>query len=207
MHPNRKFHIDREEMAALVRAEGFGTVMVPTQAGLRAVHVPLLLEGERLLFHVSRGNAVHAALSAGAEALVVVNGPHAYISPDWYGLPGRVPTWNYLAVELNGRAAPLGEQELVEMLDAMSREFEERLGPKPPWTREAMAPGLFEGLLKRITGFCLDISEWRGTAKVDQDKPVEVRSRIAAALREQGEEAMATVMDPLSSPANAGEDS
>jgi transcriptional regulator len=207
MHPNRKFHIDREEMAALVRAEGFGTVMVPTQAGLRAVHVPLLLEGERLLFHVSRGNAVHAALSAGAEALVVVNGPHAYISPDWYGLPGRVPTWNYLAVELNGRAAPLGEQELVEMLDAMSREFEERLGPKPPWTREAMAPGLFEGLLKRITGFGLDIAEWRGTAKVDQDKPVEVRSRIAAALREQGEEAMATVMDPLSSPANAGEDS
>jgi transcriptional regulator len=192
MHPNRKFHIDREEMAALVRAEGFGTVMVPTQAGLRAVHVPLLLEGERLLFHVSRGNAVHAALSAGAEALVVVNGPHA---------------WNYLAVELNGRAAPLGEEALVGMLEAMSKEYEERLGPKPPWTREAMAPGLFEGLLKRITGFCLDISEWRGTAKVDQDKPVEVRSRIAAALREQGEEAMAAVMDPLSSPANAGVDS
>lgn len=196
MHPNRKFHIGREEMAALVRAEGFGTVTVQTEAGLRAVHVPLLLEGERLLFHVSRGNAVHAALSAGAEALVVVNGPHAYISPDWYGLEGRVPTWNYVAVELNGRAAPLGEQELVGMLDAMSREFEERLGPKPPWTREAMAPGLFEGLLKRIAGFALDISEWRGTAKVDQDKPPEVRNRIAAALREQGEEAMAAVMEP-----------
>jgi transcriptional regulator len=207
MHPNRKFHSGREEMAALVRAEGFGMVVVQTEAGLRAVHVPLLLEGERLLFHVSRGNAVHAALSVGAEALVVVNGPHAYISPDWYGLEGRVPTWNYLAVELNGRAAPLGEEALVGMLEAMSKEYEERLGPKPPWTREAMAPGLFEGLLKRITGFCLDISEWRGTAKVDQDKPVEVRSRIAAALREQGEEAMAAVMDPLSSPANAGVDS
>jgi transcriptional regulator len=196
MHPNRKFHMEREEMAALVRTEGFGTLVVQTEAGLRAVHVPLLLEGARLLLHVSRGNAVHAALSAGAEALVVVNGPHAYISPDWYGLPGRVPTWNYLAVELNGRAAPLGEQELVGMLDAMSKEFEERLGSKPPWTRDAMAPGLFEGLLKRISGFAVDISDWRGTAKVDQDKPAEVQARIAAALREQGEEAMAAVMEP-----------
>jgi transcriptional regulator len=196
MHPNRKFHIGREEMSALVRAEGFGTVTVQTEAGLRAVHVPLLLEGERLLFHVSRGNAVHAALSGGAEALVVVNGAHAYISPDWYGLPDRVPTWNYVAIELNGRATPLAEEELVRMLDAMSATFEGRLGSKPPWTRDAMAPGRFEGLLKAIAGFALEVEAWRGTAKVDQDKPAEVRARIAAALREQGEDAMAAVMEP-----------
>jgi transcriptional regulator len=198
MHPNRKFHIaEREEMAALVEAEGFGTLIVQTEAGLRAVHMPLLLEGERLLFHVSRGNAVHAALSGGgAQALVVVNGPHAYISPDWYGLPDRVPTWNYVAVEMNGRATPLAEEELVRMLDAMSATFEGRLAPKPPWTRNAMAPARFDGLLKAIAGFALEIDEWRGTAKVDQDKPAEVRARIAAALREQGEDAMAAVMEP-----------
>jgi transcriptional regulator len=204
MHPARKFHIaDREEMAALVRAEGFGTVIVATDAGLRPVHVPLLLEGERLLFHVSKGNAVYAALADGADALVVVNGPHAYISADWYGVEGRVPTWNYVAVELNGRVSTLGDDELVRLLDALTDTQEARLAPKPPWTRNKMDTSRFDGLLKAITGFALDIAEWRGTAKLDQSKPPEVRARIAAALREGGEQAMAEAMTPRPSPANA----
>lgn len=195
MHPNRKFHIaDREQMAAIVRAEGFGTLVVQTEAGLRAVHVPVLLEGDRLLFHVSRGNAVHAALTAGAQALVIVNGPHAYISPDWYGLPDRVPTWSYVAVEMNGPVESLAPDELIRLLDVLSEDREARLAPKPVWTRAKMAPGRFEGLLKAITGFVLHVEEWRGTAKIDQDKAPEVRTRIAAALHARGDDAMAALM-------------
>ena len=80
--------------------------------GLRAVHVPVLLDGDRLRFHVSRGNAVHAALAAGARALFVATGPHAYISPEYYGLEDRVPTWNYVAVELEGPVRRLGPEAL-----------------------------------------------------------------------------------------------
>lgn len=195
MHPNRKFQLnDREEMAALVRQTGFGLVAAQTEEGLRAVHVPLLIEGERLRFHVSRGNALHAALLAGCEALVVVDGPHAYVSPDWYGLEDRVPTWNYLAVELNGAVRPLGEDELVRLLDALSDEHEARLLPKPVWKRDKMSAGRFEGLMKAITGFEMEIAAWRGTAKIDQDKPAEVRERIAAALETQGQTEMARLM-------------
>ena len=197
MHPNRKFHIsEREEMAALVRAQGFGMLAVHTEAGLRAVHVPVLLQGDRLRFHVSRSNLVHPALLAGAQALFVANGAHAYISPDWYGLENRVATWSYVAVELNGPVAPLSQEALVRLLDDMSAEHEERLLPKPPWTRDKMSSGRFDGLLKAITGFEMVIAEWRGTAKIDQDKPAEVRSRVAARLREQGEDAMAALYEP-----------
>lgn len=195
MHPNSKFHIaDREEMAELVRAEGFGTLIVPTDKGLRAVHVPVLLEGERLLFHVSKGNLVHPALAGGCEALFVVNGPHAYVSADWYGLPDRVPTWSYVAVELNGRAVPLGEEELVSLLDATSAEFESRLAPKNPWTRDTLGSGRFQGLLKSIAGFALEIEDWRGTKKIDQDKPPEVRARLAEALAQRGDTALAQLV-------------
>ncbi|HEX8643079.1 MAG TPA: FMN-binding negative transcriptional regulator [Allosphingosinicella sp.] len=203
MHPNRKFHIaDREEMAALVAEAGFGILIVPTPAGLRAVHVPAVLEGERLLFHVSKGNLVHEALCAGAEALFVANGPHAYISPDWYGLDGRVPTWSYVAVELNGRVASLPWEELVRLLDAMSAEREARLAPKTPWARDKMAPGAFEGLLKAIGGFALEIAEWRGTRKIDQDKPEEIRARLAAELIRNGEADMAALVCPQSAKAS-----
>jgi transcriptional regulator len=204
MHPSARFHIaDREEMAALVREAGFGTVAVQTEAGLRAVHVPVLLEGDRLLFHVSKGNLVHAALASGCEALFIANGPHAYISPDWYGLENRVPTWSYVAVELNGRVSPLAQAELVRLLDDMSAALEARLAPKAPWVRAALSPGVFEGLLKGIGGFALDVAEWRGTKKIDQDKPAEVRTRLAAALAANGETEMAAF---ISSPSRDGEE-
>jgi transcriptional regulator len=195
MHPNRKFQLqDREGMAALVRELGFGVLFVSTPDGPRAVHVPVLIDGDRLRFHVSRGNAVHPTLAAGAQALFVASGPHAYISPEYYGLEDRVPTWNYVAVELEGPVRPLESEALVELLDDMSAAQEARLAPKPAWTRAKMSEGRFEGLLKSIGGFEMRVSAWRGTAKVDQDKPQEVRSRIADALAERGELEMAAAM-------------
>ncbi len=195
MHPNRKFHIqDREAMAALVRELGFGVLFVSTPDGPRSVHVPILLDGDRLRFHVSRGNAVHDTLLEGAQALFVATGAHAYISPEYYGLEDRVPTWNYVAVELEGPVRLLDPDALVRLLDDMSGEQEARLAPKPPWTRAKMSEGRFEGLLKAISGFEMEVADWRGTAKVDQDKPDEVRGRIADALAERDERDMAAAM-------------
>lgn len=188
MHPNRKFHIaDKEEMTALVRDIGFGLLVAPTAEGLRAVHVPVVVKGDRLRFHISKGNLVHEALATGVDALFVATGAHAYISPEYYGLDDRVPTWNYVAVELGGPVRPLDAEGLIQLLDDMSDEREARLAPKKAWTRDKMSPGRFEGLLKAISGFEMEIAEWRGTAKIDQDKPDEVRARVADALIGQGD--------------------
>lgn len=197
MHPARKFQLaGREDVAPLAAEIGFGTLVAMTAAGLAAVNIPFLVEGDAVRFHVSRGNAVHGALAAGCEALLLVEGPHAYISPDWYGLEDRVPTWNYVALELAGTVRALEREALVALVDALSDHHERRLLPKAPWTWETMAPGRYDGLVKAIEGFELTVSDWRGTAKIDQDKPLEVRSRLAAALRTRGEHAMADLMDP-----------
>lgn len=202
MHPSPRFHIQsRDAMAALIRDLGFGILVAPTAEGLRAVHVPALLQGDRLRFHVSRSNLVHATLAAGCEALFVANGPHAYVSPSDSGMEGRVPTWSYVAVELNGPVRPLSREALIRLLDDMSAANEERLAPKPAWSRADVTPALFEGLLKSIAGFEMDVREWRGTAKIDQDKPAEVRARIAQALSARGEGALAAlVASPAPSP-------
>ena len=196
MHPAAKFHLEQAEVEAVVREAGFGALVVQTESGLRAVHVPFLVEGDRIRFHISRRNAVHAALAAGCEALLLVDGGHAYISPDWYGLEGRVPTWNYVAAELSGTVSALDEEALIALVDGLSDAHERRLLPKPVWTKEKMGPGRYDALLKAIGGFELVVREWRGTAKLDQDKPPEVRARLAAALREQGEAHLAAIMEP-----------
>lgn len=197
MHPNRKFHLtDRAEMAALVAGIGFGAIVAASGQGLRAVHVPFLVAGERIRFHVSRGNALYPALAVGGEALLIVAGPHAYVSPDDYGLEGRVPTWNYVAVEVSGPVQPLDRAALARLVEALSAANEARLAPKPAWTRSAMESARYEALLEAIAGFELEASEWRGTAKLDQDKPLEVRLRLAEALRGRGEAAMAEAVAP-----------
>jgi transcriptional regulator len=195
MHPNRLFHIrDRAEMAAIVRDLGFGAIVAATREGLRAAHVPVLIEGELLRFHLARANLVHDALAAGGEALFIATGPSAYVSPDWYGLPDKVPTTLYVAIELNGPVAPLDREGLVRLLDDLVAENEARLAPKPAWTRDKMSEGLFEGMLAAITGFEMTIRAWRGTAKLGQDKPPAARGGVIAAVEALGNEGMAEAM-------------
>jgi transcriptional regulator len=195
MHPNRLFQIrDRGGIAAIVRDLGFGAIVVSTPPGLRAAHVPVLIDGDRLRFHLARANAVHDALALGADALFVAAGPSAYISPDWYGLADKVPTTNYVAVELNGAVRPLEREDLAALLDDLSAANEAKLAPKRPWTRAKMSGGMFENMLKAITGFEMAIADWRGTAKLGQDKPAAARAGAAAALAALGDRAMAEAM-------------
>jgi transcriptional regulator len=196
MHPNPKFQLaDRNLLRQMVADLGFGVLFVSTEEGPRVVHVPVAIEGDRLLFHVSKRNPVHNALAAGATALFVATGPHAYLSPDDYGLEDRVPTWNYIAVEVEGPVRPLDAAALAHLLDAMSAHFEARLD-KPAWTRERMSADRFDQLTRAIAGFEMEIKDIRATAKLDQDKPDAVRERLCDALDGRGETELAAAMRP-----------
>ncbi len=169
MHPGRAFAWEgRDELLAFVADIAFCTIAVD---GPMVVHAPVLVAGpDRLRFHVSRGNRAAAALE-GARALASCLGPDAYISPDWYGAPDQVPTWNYLAVEAEGPLRRLDEAELAALLDDLSAAHEARLAPKAPWTRAKMSPGRFEAMLNAIIGYDLLIEDLRGTRKLGQNKP------------------------------------
>ena len=184
MHPSRAFHWEDEaEMLRFVAEVSFATICVD---GPAVVHAPVLVEGpERLLFHVSRSNPAASRLE-GARAIASVLGPDAYVSPDWYGSDDQVPTWNYLAVEVEGPLRRLDEAELAALLDGLSAEHEARLAPKPAWTRGKMSPGRFEAMLKAIVGFEMRIAALRGTRKLGQNKRTDERERVAGALAELG---------------------
>lgn len=192
MHPNRSFHwTDRDAMAAMVRDVAFGTLFAHTPDGPRVVHVPAVLDGDVLTVHIARGNAMTRHLD-GLNALFVVNGPDAYISPDWYQAgANEVPTWDYVAIELEGRVRRLSSEQLTAQLVALSAQEEARLAPKTPWTLDKVDPGYAAKLQTAIVGFAMDITAWRGTLKVSQNKPEDVRSRVADALEARGRRAMA----------------
>lgn len=199
MHPNAAFRWeDRDAMRGIVSEIGFGALFAATPDGPRVAHVPAVWDGDdRLLFHLARGNALTRHL-AGATALFTVIGPDGYVSPDWYGLDhNQVPTWNYVAVELEGVVEPLDHDGLIAQIDALAAAQEARLAPKRPWTRAKMDAKAVEALLRGITGFALRVQAWRGTTKLGQNKPEAARIAAADALAASGRPAIAHWMKRL----------
>ena len=193
MHPNPGFRWeDRDAVRDFVREIGFGALFAATPDGPRVAHVPVVwLDEAALGFHVSRGNGIARHLD-GATALFTLIGPDAYVSPDWYGAgPGEVPTWNYVAVELEGICRRMDREALLAQIDALSHEQERRLAPKPEWTSAKLDPILLEQLLGAIHGFRLEIQAWRATRKLGQNKPEAARLSAADALDAQGRRAIA----------------
>jgi transcriptional regulator len=195
VHPDRQFHWkDHDAMRAFVRAHRFGALFADTPDGPCVAHVPVIwLDEDHIAFHLSRGNRLARHLD-GARALFLINGPHGYVSPDWYGMDDQVPTWNYVAVELDGVVSAMDPQQLPALIDALSLDSESRLSPKPVWTRDKMTSGLFDRMLGAITGYSMKVSDWRGTRKLGQNKPAPARLSAAQGMEAAGDPAIAALM-------------
>lgn len=202
MHPNPAFRSDakidqRALFSALIAETGFGMVFLTTPDGPRVAHVPLLLtESGTLRFHLALGNALTRHLD-GARALAVVNGPDGYISARWYSDPDQVPTWNYLALEMEGPVRRMDRDGLHAMLGEVSAHHEARVAEGAPWTMDKMAPIKRERMMDMITGFELTVEAWRPTVKLSQNKPAEERARLIEGLRGEGKLALAALMESL----------
>ncbi|MFZ9395255.1 MAG: FMN-binding negative transcriptional regulator [Erythrobacter sp.] len=198
MHPNPSFrHGERALHEALIDQIGFAMVFAETPDGPRVAHTPLLSTGDGAVqFHLARGNALSRHLP-GNRALIVINGPEAYVSPRWYADPDQVPTWNYVALELEGPVRRMEPEGLLAMLDALSTRNEARIAEGQPWTMDKMTPLARDRLLGAIIGFEMEVLAWRDTMKLSQNKKPDERDRVIEGLERQGSRAMAQMMRGL----------
>ena len=179
---------DESEMRALMRSYDFALLLVPGEPDLAATHIPMKLADERLVLigHVAMANPASAAIRAGKEAIVVFTGPHAYISPTWYSRPHEnVPTWNYVAVHAFGTLVPLQGVEAERALSSQIADFESE------WRITQLEEKRRAMLERASQPFEFEIERLEGKAKLSQNKPLEERLRIAHALNERGEHAVA----------------
>ncbi|MFA5968594.1 MAG: FMN-binding negative transcriptional regulator [Sphingomonas sp.] len=198
MHPNPAFRSDTAAMLRRAAAIGFAHLFLATTEGPMVVHAPITLAGDDAIrFHVARGNRAFRHLD-GARVLASVTGPQGYVTPNWYADPmTQVPTWNYLAVEIEGPVRALGEDELIDQLDTLAAEHEPRVIPDNPWTRAKMDDARFRAILRAIGGFELTIDAARSTSKLSQNKSAEDRARVIAGLLASGNATLATAMQEM----------
>ena len=184
MHPNPVFRREPRELALEFAGErGFGALTVAVPEGVLAVHVPFVLEEGRVLAHLVRANPLARHLRGGpAGALLIVSGPDGYVSPDWYGEPQLVPTWNYVAVHLRGELRLLEETALRHVLDRLSGNFEQRLAPKIPWTTGKVDDQLLARMMRQIIPIEMSVETVDSTFKLNQNRSETARAGAATAL-------------------------
>ncbi len=186
---------DRPTLYDFIEQHSFGTLVTLLNGSPFASHIPFLLDRERgvLLSHVARANPQGRGLDGTIEALVMFQGPHAYVSPSWYTVAPAVPTWNYAAVHVYGVRRLLDEAALLDLLHRLVRRYES--GRQPSWPM-ALPPDYERKMLQAIIGFEIPLTRVEGKFKLSQNRSAEDRHGVIEALRigDDGERALAEMM-------------
>ena len=176
---------ERAAAARLMHDHPFATLCTPAVPEPHLSHVPLLLQPScephgTLIGHVARANP-HWRHLAGAESIAIFHGPHAYVSPSWYGDPSSmVPTWNYATVHAHGTVDVVDDPiESRRILEALVHRFEAHRDA--PWEL-AMPESRVEALVGAIVAFRMRIRRLDAKFKLSQNRTRDDRSRVIAAL-------------------------
>lgn len=170
----------------LMEREALGTLVVARGDFVPEVgHVPLLLDRQRgphgtLRGHVARANPIWRSFEEGLPTLVIFRGPHAYVSPQWYGSRQEVPTWNYAVVHARGVPRLTGKDDLLRLLTDLAARHEEG---DSKWTPDELDPDELEELMEEIVGFEVEIAALEGKFKLSQNRAESDRRRVIDALR------------------------
>jgi len=183
-----------------IKSHSFATIVSSGAGGLTASHVPLMLDHEggaraALAGHFARANPHWRDLGKARECLVIFSGPHSYISPSWYVNSPAVPTWNYAAVHVHGRARIIDDPAWVSgLLDRMIAIYE---APQArPWP--GILPVEFRAkLTEAIVGFEIEIDRIEGKFKLGQNRSLEDQRGALKSLEasaDPGARALAAMM-------------
>jgi transcriptional regulator len=188
------FAADEATVGELLRNHGAADLVTLTAEGLAATLLPFVYlpdagEHGALHGHLARNNT-QWELPAVGDALAIVRGPDAYVSPSWYASKaehGRVvPTWNYLTAHVYGRLVvhddPDWTEDLVRRLTAKHEG-----GREHPWSADDAPRAFIEGQLRAIVGVELLISRVEAKAKLSQNRPPADVDGVISGLRERGD--------------------
>ncbi len=171
---------DPIEVKRLVVAHPWATFVSSTTTGLVASHYPVMLDeaadadGITIVSHFGRPDEQLHELGK-HEVLVIVQGPHDYVSSSWYAEGDLVPTWNHVTAHLYGVPEILSEEENYAVLGRLTDHFERgyehgrSLAEDEAGTRRTA---------KGTVGLRLRVTRFDARAKLSQNKQPEVAETV-----------------------------
>jgi len=188
-YPPSAFRETRQDvLIAFIRRTVFGHLITSGNDGPLASGLPFVLregpEGLLLEAHLARSNP--QLQGAAVPALVLFQGPDAYVRPGWYPSKARdgkaVPTWDYITVKARGRLEVMDDPAWLRAhLDAISAQQEAPFAD--PWSPADPPPGFVDALSRGIVGVRLIVTALEGVWKLSQNHPAENRLGVIQGLR------------------------
>lgn len=197
MYAPQHFQPDDETTRTLLEQAVAGHLVTSTSQGPMATMLPLAVDrpGNRVLAHMARQNLQWQTPWHG-EALIIVQGPHAYVSPSWYPSKaehGRVvPTWNYVVMHITGTLRV--HEDTAWVSDAVrfltERHEQQR---ENPWSIDDAPPAYLAGQLRAIVGIEVELARVEASVKMSQNKSAADYAGVVAGLTAQGDRASGDV--------------
>jgi len=176
---------DVDEVKRLIRNHPWATFVSPASTGLVASHYPAILEENRdelsIVSHFGRPDERSHELGE-HEILVIIQGPHDYVSPSWYPEGQLIPTWNHVTAHLYGTPEVLSEDENYEMLSRLTDHFEDH---RPDGRHLSQDEAGTRRAAKGTVGLRMRVTRFDARAKLSQNKAPEVVDDITAHLAER----------------------
>lgn len=196
------FSEDRAEvLAAAVRAHPLGTLITSGASGLLANVAPFMMrqEGETwvLRSHLAKANDQITDLRTGIDALVMFQGPQAYVSPTWYAIKQEhgkaVPTWNYVIAQMWGSAILHDDPDwILDQLHEITQAQEG--GRTQPWQVSDAPANYIKAQLRGIVGLEIRLTKMTGKWKLSQNQPERNRTGVIDGLRDDGQHLVADLV-------------
>jgi transcriptional regulator len=186
--PSAFVETDLTELDRLVAVNPFATLVTVRDGTPYVSHLPVLYarDGKRVVFrsHWSRANPQWR--DAG-DALLILHGPDAYVSPSWYvdnEEEARVPTWNYAVAHIAGTLEVFhATDSLAAIVSELAERHESAIGSD--WRYEPER-GDHVVQLKGIVGFRLEATCIELKFKLNQNHPLANQHSVIKALNTQG---------------------
>ncbi len=185
---------NEEDLKGFIRKNGFGIVVSTVEGKLWATHIPLILVGNKLQGHVSRGNKQWCALSQNEEVMVIFQGPHTYVSSSWYDHE-NVPSWNYVAVHVYGKPHMQSEEELIESLRQLTNKYEKE--STCPVSVDTMSEKFLHGELRGTIGFEITVDRIEASYKLSQNRDEKNHTQIISELEKRGDENSVSIANEM----------
>ncbi|MEA3122134.1 MAG: transcriptional regulator [Paraburkholderia sp.] len=180
----------RDVLGRLIADHPLGALVTVGPHGLDANHLPFEFDAAAgalgtLCAHVARANPVWRDAAARPDALIIFQGPAAYVSPNWY--PSKleahrqVPTYNYMVVHAHGRIVVRDDESFVRGLVArLTRRME--AGQPVPWKMSDAPSDYIAQMLANIVGIEIELTRLVGKWKLGQNKEARDRRGAGEAL-------------------------
>jgi transcriptional regulator len=200
------FRPSQSDVLDLLNNFGAVQLVTATSDGLRATMLPMIYEGSNtdpdtelepaslgvLRGHFARKND-HWQKEPIGEALAIISGPDAYITPTWYPTKrehGRVvPTWNYLTAHVYGEMSVHDDAAWVETnVRELTHKYEARRSPR--WEVDDAPPEYISGQLRAIVGVEIRITRIDAKWKLSQNRSLEDVAGVVQGVAADGQVAM-----------------